>query len=456
MESETGGTGTSSPEKHNHEEKGSPTQDFSVPVARTRTPPKLQRRDASLSLSLDGEDAKNTEAPTQNSDRLKQLSRAIEISIFSQNVPDVVKAKELLEKELAADPAEADGKEQAKKWLEKAQEFLRTEGSNDEEKVEASTEGRGAIARKKSLRSIARMSYVQFSNRGVNIKSLVKPDEPKALLNPKPLVLCMFIEKMLAERAQFSQEMARRLCSLVSSSVPSTVKDKSQLQTYADQHAASLLDTPVDEDRRWSIEFHASDARGDRNYMEDRFLILPYLDTALGLDDHKGEINFCGVFDGHKGVVAVEYTRAYLLSNIVYHSAFNTNPKEAIKEGFLQTNRDFFASANEIGEDSGTTVTVILTINRTLYCANVGDSRAILVKKDGRAVRLSIDHKASDEQEKKRIKEAGGLDGLWDVMRPLHLPRRTTRSVSYYAFFKWWLLLSQHPDCFSLPTSFST
>ena len=41
-------------------------------------------------------------------------------------------------------------------------------------------------------------------------------------------------------------------------------------------------------------------------------------------------------------------------------------------------------------------------------------------------------------------------------LAPLHLPRRTTRSVSYYAFFKWWLLLSQHPDCFSLPTSFST
>ena len=39
---------------------------------------------------------------------------------------------------------------------------------------------------------------------------------------------------------------------------------------------------------------------------------------------------------------------------------------------------------------------------------------------------------------------------------PLHLPRRTTRSVSYYAFFKGWLLLSQPPDCLCLPTSFPT
>ncbi len=28
--------------------------------------------------------------------------------------------------------------------------------------------------------------------------------------------------------------------------------------------------------------------------------------------------------------------------------------------------------------------------------------------------------------------------------------------MSYYAFFKWWLLLSQHPGCLSLPTSFPT
>ena len=41
-------------------------------------------------------------------------------------------------------------------------------------------------------------------------------------------------------------------------------------------------------------------------------------------------------------------------------------------------------------------------------------------------------------------------------LAPLHLPRRTTRSVSYYAFFKGWLLLSQPPGCFGIPTSFPT
>jgi hypothetical protein len=41
-------------------------------------------------------------------------------------------------------------------------------------------------------------------------------------------------------------------------------------------------------------------------------------------------------------------------------------------------------------------------------------------------------------------------------LAPLNLPRRPTRPVSYYAFFKGWLLLSQPPGCLCLPTSFTT
>ena len=41
-------------------------------------------------------------------------------------------------------------------------------------------------------------------------------------------------------------------------------------------------------------------------------------------------------------------------------------------------------------------------------------------------------------------------------LAPLNLPRRPTRPVSYYAFFKEWLLLSQSPGCLCLPTSFPT
>ena len=41
-------------------------------------------------------------------------------------------------------------------------------------------------------------------------------------------------------------------------------------------------------------------------------------------------------------------------------------------------------------------------------------------------------------------------------LAPLHLPRKRTRPVSYYAFFKGWLLLSQPPGCLCPFTSFTT
>ncbi|KAK2748881.1 Protein phosphatase 2C 1 [Onygenales sp. PD_40] len=46
--------------------------------------------------------------------------------------------------------------------------------------------------------------------------------------------------------------------------------------------------------------------------------------------------------------------------------------------------------------------------HRVLYTANVGDARVVLCR-NGKALRLSYDHKGSDENEGKRISNAGGL-----------------------------------------------
>ena len=56
---------------------------------------------------------------------------------------------------------------------------------------------------------------------------------------------------------------------------------------------------------------------------------------------------------------------------------------------------------------SGTTCCMVLQIGEKLFSANVGDSRAILVKKD-KVIPLTVDQKPNDIEELKRIESNGG------------------------------------------------
>lgn len=67
------------------------------------------------------------------------------------------------------------------------------------------------------------------------------------------------------------------------------------------------------------------------------------------------------------------------------------------------------APSNSSANQSTNPVTIFPgATRRVLYTANAGDARAVL-SRGGRAVRLTYDHKGSDAQEAKRIKEAGGF-----------------------------------------------
>jgi hypothetical protein len=78
----------------------------------------------------------------------------------------------------------------------------------------------------------------------------------------------------------------------------------------------------------------------------------------------------------------------------------------------------------------------LLTLHRSFRYGFHADSNALLPRADRRSSRL--------------IRSFGVL------LIPVHYRRRTARPVSYYALFKWWLLLSQHPGCHSNSTSLRT
>ncbi|KAJ9136736.1 Protein phosphatase 2C isoform beta [Pleurostoma richardsiae] len=81
---------------------------------------------------------------------------------------------------------------------------------------------------------------------------------------------------------------------------------------------------------------------------------------------------------------------------------------KAAQEGSKPDDGKSDASAEKTPEATHAKLKGAATRQRVLYTANVGDARIILCR-SGKALRLSYDHKGSDENEGKRIASAGGL-----------------------------------------------
>lgn len=62
-------------------------------------------------------------------------------------------------------------------------------------------------------------------------------------------------------------------------------------------------------------------------------------------------------------------------------------------------------SKEDYANDTGTTSCVVFMSDTHIYCANAGDSRAVLAKTNG-AVPLSEDHKPDNAGELRRIEKA--------------------------------------------------
>ena len=119
--------------------------------------------------------------------------------------------------------------------------------------------------------------------------------------------------------------------------------------------------------------------------------------------------NLFGVFDGHGGQRCSKYLQEHLATAIqkrIEHSWHQGSTEEALKMAFREVDTAFLNSS--IGtEEVGSTAVVVMVKGRTLYCANTGDSRAILCRANGVAT-LSCDHKPNRPDEKSRIQRAGG------------------------------------------------
>lgn len=79
---------------------------------------------------------------------------------------------------------------------------------------------------------------------------------------------------------------------------------------------------------------------------------------------------------------------------------------------FTKTNNQLCNNEDIVSTFSGSTTVLCLVHDRTIYCANVGDSRAIICRQQTngslQSIPISNDHKPDLPQERKRIEMNGG------------------------------------------------
>ncbi|KAI8919350.1 phosphatase 2C-like domain-containing protein [Powellomyces hirtus] len=149
------------------------------------------------------------------------------------------------------------------------------------------------------------------------------------------------------------------------------------------------------------------------------------------------------IFDGHAGKSAADWCGTHMHEN--FETVLHENPTMPVPD---LLNKSFLLTDRQLGERKGSYsgCTAVVGYIRTeerpltddgesangkqtrrrrvLYTANAGDARAVLCR-DGKAIRLSYDHKGSDPAEAKRIVESGGfvmnnrVNGVLAVTRSL-------------------------------------
>ncbi|EIN09483.1 protein serine/threonine phosphatase 2C [Punctularia strigosozonata HHB-11173 SS5] len=195
-------------------------------------------------------------------------------------------------------------------------------------------------------------------------------------------------------------------------------------------------DAPVNDSapipETWLLNAHVSEAQGTRETMEDMHMIIP---DFAGVDGQ----GFYAVYDGHGDDVVAKYVVEHLHEMLLHE--MTKRPNKPMARHFRETFLEIDSKINRLGiseraavndwAGSGTTAAVAFVRleaadgasakekkgdptragggqrQRVLHCANVGDSRVVLCH-GGKAIRLTLDHKPDDPEEKKRILRRNG------------------------------------------------
>ncbi|KAF7636432.1 PPM-type phosphatase domain-containing protein [Meloidogyne graminicola] len=186
--------------------------------------------------------------------------------------------------------------------------------------------------------------------------------------------------------------------------------------------------------------------KGEREEMQDRHVLIDsfqsqMMGNLMETQGVKGRFAFYALFDGHAGEHAAEYCAKNFVLKFVDVSKKYVNQyfdvtlfEKFIKKIFIETYKsiddDFLTLAKKSKPTlrDGTTSTTILILNESIFCSNIGDSKAVICrykpdKKEIMSLQLTVDHSPMIFEERMRIQKAGGSVKDGRVMGILEISR---------------------------------
>ena len=199
----------------------------------------------------------------------------------------------------------------------------------------------------------------------------------------------------------------------------SKVKDYKEKEKGGSQPSEKIKVNALSTGRVLNVAYQSQAGKGEDGFTkvnQDSFLVLQ---NEYNLKD----FNIFCVMDGHgvNGHLVSRFTTKYFSSFFKKNKKMNSscssedqifnrlkkNDYEILKRVFRHAERDLEKNGEIDANFSGTTCVMVFQVGERIICANVGDSRAIMVKGD-KVIPLSFDQKPDDPEESKRIKENGG------------------------------------------------
>ncbi|OQR91917.1 protein phosphatase 2C [Achlya hypogyna] len=147
---------------------------------------------------------------------------------------------------------------------------------------------------------------------------------------------------------------------------------------------------------------------GTRSVMEDTYCLVDVFenpgDSLLGIHPAL----YC-VADGHAGITCARFLVDNIQATLGQELTKDKSVREALYTTCLSLDKQFEETYAPYDDTSGSTLIGLFYDGLDkMYCVNVGDSRALLLRNE-RVIQISRDHRCSDVEEKAYITDRGGF-----------------------------------------------